>query len=114
MPLTVTERNTVANSLTPRLTHVSLHTADPGTTGASEAAGGSYARQALTWSAASAGIAVANEVTFSVPAGTYTHFGVWNAASGGTFRGGNALTTSAIISPAGEVKVTVSVPVTAS
>jgi hypothetical protein len=35
--------------------YLSLHTADPGTTGANEVSGGSYARQAITWNAASGG-----------------------------------------------------------
>jgi len=114
MPLTTAERNAIADFQASRLVYVSLHTADPAATGASEASGGSYARKSLTFAAASGGTAVATEVTFDVPAGTYTHFGVWTASTGGTFRGGNPLSATATISPAGQLKITVSIPVTAS
>lgn len=116
MPLLDSERNAVADHQASRLAYVSLHTANPGTTGTAEATGGSpaYARKALSFSAASGGTATAAEVTFDVPAGTYTHFGVWTAATGGTFRGGNPLSASTTISPQGQIKVTVSIPVTAA
>jgi len=49
---------------------MSLHSADPGTTGASEIAGGGYARQTCVWSAASVGsMALAGNEVFSVEAG---------------------------------------------
>lgn len=114
MPITTAERNTIADYAAARFVYVSLHTGDPGSTGANEATGGSYARQELSFGSASGGTAVASEITFDVPAGTYTHFGVWTAASSGTFRGGNPLSVTANISPSGQIKATVSVPVVAS
>lgn len=81
--------------------HISLHTGDPGTTGANEAAGGNYARANTTpdtdWGAAADGvIANANDIDF--PEGgdgdTITHFGIWTAASGGSFIRGGALVSS--------------------
>lgn len=116
MPLTDTERNTIADAEATRLSYVSLHTANPSTTGANEATGGTpaYARKALTWNASTGGTASANEVTFDVPAGTYTHFGIWSALTSGTFRGGNSLAASQVISSQGQIKLTVSIPVTAS
>ncbi len=115
MPLTVSERNAIADTEAARLVYVSLHTADPGTTGASEVTGGSpaYARKALTFTAAATGTAAAAEVTFDVPTGTYTHFGTWTALTVGTFRGGNLLATSQAFTAQGQLKVTVSLPVTA-
>jgi len=81
---------------TVRITHVSLHTADPGTTGANEVVGGSYARQSVTWAAASGGVkSNSAQLVFQVPPGTtITHVGGWDAAGGGTFRGGGPLTAS--------------------
>lgn len=76
--------------------YVSLHTADPGETGASELSGGSYARQSASFGAASGG-AVANDaqVEFTdMPAATITHVGVWDAASAGNFLWGGALSAS--------------------
>jgi len=116
MPLTDAERNQIANSEASRLLYASLHTASPGTTGTNEVSGGTpaYARKALSFGSASAGTATATEVTFDVPAGTYTHFGVWDAATSGTFRGGNPLSASQVVSSQGQIKLTVSLPVTAS
>ncbi len=107
--LTTAARETAAQAITALGSYVSLHTADPGTTGASEATGGSpaYARKQTTWSnGASDGQVAGSEVTFDVPTGTYTHFGVWTAASSGTFIGGAALSGSATLGAQGQVKVT--------
>jgi hypothetical protein len=76
---------------------ISLHTTDPGTTGTGEASGGSpaYARKQTTWTGgASDGSVPGSAVAFDVPAGTYTHIGVWTAATAGTFVGGFALSSS--------------------
>lgn len=92
MGFTTATRDEFLNDLDALATHVSLHTADPGSTGASEVSGGSYTRQAVTWAAASGGSKTAGAMTFQIPAGTtITHFGLWSAASGGTFVGGGAL-----------------------
>ena len=88
-------KNVMLDALAGVAGFVSLHTADPGTTGASEVTGGSpaYARKAITWAAASAGNLDGSSVTFDVPAGTYTHLGYWSAVTAGTFYGGSALST---------------------
>jgi hypothetical protein len=78
---------------------MSLHTADPGTTGASENANtGSYARQAVTWNAASGGSKTnSTGVTFST-AGTVAvgYIGTWNSLTygAGTYAIGAPLTAS--------------------
>lgn len=88
-------RNT---AYTPAATvYAALFTADPGETGASnEVSGGSYARQAVTFSAASGGvIASSADVTFdALPAATITHFGIFDASTGGNFLYGGALSSS--------------------
>lgn len=64
-------------------TDASIHTAFPGTTGASEVTGGApaYARKAVTINAASGGQRALNAaVTFDVPACTVKWVGLWNAA----------------------------------
>lgn len=88
---------------------VSLHTADPGTTGASEATGGSpaYARKQTTWTGGAVdGSVPGSEVTIDVPAGTYTHYSVWSASTAGTFVHSAALSSSVTLSAQGQVKVT--------
>jgi hypothetical protein len=81
------------------MTHVSLHTASPGTTGASENANtGSYARQACTWNAAASSAKTnSTALTFST-AGlvAVTHIGTWNSATygAGTYSIGAALGSS--------------------
>lgn len=117
MPLVVAERNAIADTEAARLVYISLHTADPSTTGASESSGGSpaYARKAAVFAAAASGTATAAELTFDVPASTITHFGTWTAVTAGTFRGGNALAGgSQVFSAQGQLKLVVSLPVTAT
>jgi hypothetical protein len=76
--------------------YVSLHTADPGETGADEVTGGSYARQAGSFTTASGGAVETDaDLEFeSMPACTVTHVGVWDAESNGNFLWGGALTAS--------------------
>lgn len=96
MPLQAAVRNQMLDTLrvttSPSLqaTHASLHTADPSTSGANEVTGGSpaYARQSITWSAASAGsLAASNQPVFNVPATTVAFVGLWNNVSAGTWLG---------------------------
>lgn len=100
--LSVANENAILNALLrnvsftgPATVYVSLHTGDPGQTGANEVSGGSYARQAAAWSAASGGsIANSGALSFTMPASTITHWGVWSAASGGTYQHGGVLASS--------------------
>lgn len=105
---TLATREAAALAVTALGDYVSLHTADPGTTGADEATGGSpaYARQQTTWTAgASDGEVQGSQVTIDVPAGTYTHVGFWSAELGGTFVGGTSITSTTLPSQ-GQIKVT--------
>jgi hypothetical protein len=81
--------------------YVSLHTGDPGNTGATEVSGGAYARQGpITFANAGNNPTVASNsaiITFPVATaawGTIAYFGVWDAATSGNFRGSGALTTA--------------------
>lgn len=69
---------------------MSLHSADPGTTGTSELTGGgpAYARQPASWSAPVNGVVTLQaDVTINVPAGATVAFvGAFSAATAGTFR----------------------------
>lgn len=114
MPLIDAERNNLAQTQGARITHISLHTADPTTTGGSEVTGGSYARQPITWGAPSGGT-ITGTVTFTgMPAATVSHFGGWSAVTAGTFRGGNALSPSRTVLAGDSVQLTLTIPVTAS
>lgn len=69
--LTTTGRNQLLDATD--VTHLSLHTAYPGLTQASEVSGGSpaYARKSATWASAAAGSkATSNAQVFDVPAAT--------------------------------------------
>jgi len=98
MAFTSASRDAIADgtAIATLCVYVSLHTADPGTSGTSEVAGGSYVRVAPSWAAASSGSKTFTvAATLQIPAGTtITHFGYWSAVSGGTFRGGGALDSS--------------------
>lgn len=81
-------RQHVTNAYTAQAVSGSLHTAAPGTTGASEVTGGSpaYARKTLTWTAGTTGSATAT-ATYDVPASTtVTHGGIWNGDATPVFR----------------------------
>jgi hypothetical protein len=75
---------------------LSLHTATPGTTGASEVSGGSYARVAVTWGTPSAGsMANTGALTVNLPASTTAaFFGDWSLVSVGVYYIGGALSPS--------------------
>jgi len=88
---------------------ISLHTADPGTTGASEATGGSpaYARKQTVWTGSSDDGAVAgSQVEFDLPAGTYTHVGIWSLVTGGDFIGSVALFNPIVMTGQGQARIT--------
>jgi hypothetical protein len=88
----------------------SLHTADPGTTGASEVAGGSYARQNANsvWASESGGSKSTNvNVDFaSMPAVTVTHVGVWDASTSGNFLVGGPLAASKVVNSGDTFRLT--------
>ena len=78
--------------------YISLHTADPGETGANEFTDSGYVRKAINFNAATTSGATNNgQVTFNViddgPV-TATHFGLWTLASGGVFIFGGAFSSS--------------------
>jgi hypothetical protein len=75
--------------------YLSLHTADPGTTGANEVTGGSYARQPITYGAAASGSKAssgshASQAFPGMPSESGNLWtGVWTAATSGTFLWGD-------------------------
>lgn len=101
----------------PATLYISLHTGDPGETGANETTGTSYARLAVTnnatnWPAASSGAKANGTVfTFATPGsggwGTVTHFGIWDASTSGNFLGGSSLAASRTINEADTVSFAV-------
>lgn len=75
---------------------ISVHTAAAGTTGASEATGGGYARKQTVWSDATTN-RNGTTVNISVAAGTYVEGGVWSAVTAGTFRGSAAFAAGNVV-----------------
>lgn len=117
MPWKVTAtRNSVATHTASLGSWISLHTADPGQTGASEVSGGSpaYARKQTTWGSASVGTIAGSEVLFDVPPSTtVTHVGIWSASSAGTFVE-YADSADVAFTPQGQLKVTPSIVIPAA
>ena len=75
--------------------YLALYTTDPGTTGASgEVTGGSYARQSIAFGSASAGSQASttaqNFTGMPVEAGGVPYFGIFTAATSGTYLGGGS------------------------
>ncbi len=92
--------------------YISAHTADPGSTGANEVVGGTYARGTALFDAVEAkgggGRQVPITATVQVPVGTgntVTHIGLWTLASGGVFLDGRD-TTDVTFSTDGNLNVT--------
>lgn len=95
------------SGFTADFTYISLHSASPGTTGANEISGGSYARVATTWAAASDSASTGSQVTLNVPASTtIAYFGIWTAGSAGTYGGGGPLSSSETYNSAGTYELT--------
>lgn len=94
----------MASLTAPATTYFAVHTATPGETGANnEASGGSYARVAITWTWNSGTGKAENSAQINVtglPSGTYTHFSIKDAASGGnTLYHGAFASSQSIVSP---------------
>jgi hypothetical protein len=89
MPLNDTAKDLMLDALGAAAGYVSAHTADPGEAGASEVAGGTYAREEITWDASYEGmLAASNQPVIDIPASTTVSFiGLNSAAEAGTFYG---------------------------
>ena len=87
--------------------YVSLHTGDPGTTGANEKSGDGYARVLVpdggwTFPADSTDnvyrVTITGRLAFATPTGTYaaaiTHVGLWDSLTAGTFYASAPLTAA--------------------
>lgn len=78
--------------------YVKLHTGDPGSAGANNAAAGSTTRVQATMAAASGGSKAMSSMASSWTNGgtseTLSHISLWTAAAAGTFNGSAALTGS--------------------
>lgn len=100
-------RGTAPTSLTTPI-KMSLHTADPGATGASEVSGGSYARQTAGYNAASSGAcALAGTLSFTLmPAATVTHIGLWDSTGTPKFLQGAALSASKTVGAGDTLQIT--------
>jgi hypothetical protein len=86
------------------LAYASVHNSTPGTGGAGEISGGSYARQANTNGApSSAASSNSSSISWSIPASTagIGWIGYWSASSGGTWETDVVLGTAVTFSSAG-------------
>lgn len=101
MASSVTALNRAYLGVTTTVTHLSMHTGDPGTTGASEVTGGLYEREPVTYDATpAAGLGdITAPVVFNVPSSvTLSHWGAWDDT---TFLFGATLTASQPFTDAG-------------
>lgn len=71
-------KNTLAQAYASLAAKLSLHTADPGTTGANDLG---LTHSDITWGTPAAGVVLSTEGTFLVLAGTViTHVGIWDSS----------------------------------
>jgi hypothetical protein len=89
MAESVTFRNSLLDCVAAGYRWFSLHTADPGTTGANQVG----TREQITWDVSTGGSkpGVAPVSIDVAPATTVTHWGLWTAEVGGSFGKGGAL-----------------------
>lgn len=92
MALNDAAKNVMLDALGAVVSHVSLHSADPGASGTDELAGGSpaYSREAIAWASAASGSMskTASDPVFDVEGGdTVSYVGFWSASTAGTFYG---------------------------
>lgn len=87
MTFAVDARNTMLDALLTGTKYISLHDGFPYDDGTDELTGGSYARQACTFSAASGGAKRNNVAVLfpGLPECDILAFGIWDAVSGGNF-----------------------------
>lgn len=112
MAATTAHKIAIADGVTALGNTISIHSTDPGTTGAGEVTDPDYARQDTVWAGAVIGtgadagkaVAVGSVAEFELKSGTVAaYFGVWN---GTTFLRGEALTPSVTMGADGKVDVT--------
>lgn len=87
------------------VTHLSLHSADPGATGASETTAARIAVTEASWNALAGGVATLGAdkaFTGGAASGACTHFGCWTALTAGTWLGGGPNTGDQAFNAAGE------------
>jgi len=98
----------MADALAAEVTHLSLHSSTPNSSGSNEVTGGGYSRQSVTWNVDQDGdLTLASTVSFSGPSeGTVTHVGLWDASSSGNFYGAFALSGDTAFNSAGQYNVT--------
>ena len=104
--ITTAEADVAQNAaIVPSTTYyLSLHTADPGTTGAGE---GTDGRKSITFASSSGGTqssSSAQSWPSAVGGQTYVYFGIWTAATSGTYLRGGTLTS---ITPSAGSTITV-------
>ena len=110
MPFTEAARNIFLDKMfrntgNEYITTVSLHTGDPGTTGANEVVGTGYARKSITMSTSGSSTTLASwENTSDTSWGTITHVGLWYS-TGPVYLGSAALSVSKAALPGSIVSI---------
>lgn len=114
MGITNAAHQDASNAIANGFAWISVHTgAGGGTTGANEAAGGSYARKQTTWTPNGSGVNQGSTVNIPLPAGTYTEGGMWSAVSSGTFRASGAFGGGSVIISGSNASIDITPSVTA-
>lgn len=115
MALNDTILNVGAAAMQAAMTHMSLHAAQPNSSGSNESTAG---RQAITWVTAANGDMVATvDLAFTGGAsnGPATHAGFWSASTAGTWYGFYPITGDQVFNAAGEMTILgISIPGTAT
>lgn len=98
--------------------YIKLHVGDPGVAGASNAAGNTV-RKLISWAAATGGVVSSNanvDWTNVSTTETPSHFSLWDAVSGGNFKGSGTLPSPRAVGagdnyqlPSGDIDISLNV-----
>jgi hypothetical protein len=94
--------NATSAGTAPANIYIQLHTAAPGAAGTTAVAGNSLRKGPLSFGAAASGL-MSNDVAILWTTGQvtanedYTHWTLWDAASGGNFIGSGVMTANAVL-----------------
>ena len=98
MPYAVAAKNVMLDQLGTVAVYLSVHDANPGSTGTNEASGS--VRGAITWNTASGGFKTQSNtpaVTAIPNAFVVRYVGLWSASTGGTYYGYQAVSTTSTV-----------------
>lgn len=112
MAFTEARLNAAIDSALSGVTHASLHTGDPGAAGTLNDSGEARAAVSGVGGATGAADTLTGSWTITGAGGPFTHYGLWDASTAGTFYNSGTLTPQESFAGAGTLDFTINVTAT--